>query len=148
MTIFRQRLRILATTLILFQTAALSIFVPPSCCLGAAAVSTATAACHDDAMRHCRMEKPIRPPCAMHHAQPDSQRHSDSTDGGKRPATECAMRAACGGQAAALFVALSHVGVLQDLTPLADSRSGDVLLSSPEQPILQFQSPDAPPPRA
>jgi hypothetical protein len=57
------------------------------------------------------------------------------------------MRAACGGQAAALFAALSNIGVLEDAIAFADSPSTAPLAASQALLIAQFQTPNAPPPR-
>src|SRR5437762_8878698 len=129
MRIVRARLRMLATTWVVFQAVSLSALVPPSCCLGTRA-SAAT---------------PSKPPCPMHEAQ-GAHHHSAVPDDSK-PAPECAMRAACGGQAAALFAALSNIGVLQHAIAVADSPSAAPLSPSRLQPLSQFSTPDASPPR-
>jgi hypothetical protein len=59
------------------------------------------------------------------------------------------MRAACGGgQAAALFDALSNVGVLPQ--PVEPLRAAAVRIDAPadESLFARFLPPDAPPPRA
>jgi hypothetical protein len=124
----RRRLRVLATTWVVFQALSLSALVPPSCCLGprASAVPASVA------------------PCPMHAA--DAGHHHAAAPASK-PAPECAMRAACGAQAAALFAALSNIGVLEDAIRLADSPSTAPLPTSQALLIAQFQTPDAPPPR-
>jgi hypothetical protein len=122
MRIVRRRLRAFATTWVVLQSLSLAAFIPPSCCLGNArsAQAPAPAHCHEGT--------------GMHH---ESDRSS-----------ECAMRAACGTQAAALFAALSTVGVLQDALAFADSPSAAPLPVSHPQLIQQFATPDAPPPRS
>jgi len=121
----------LAATWVVLQTASLSALAAPWCCLGSHAPAMSASA----------------PPCQMHQEQPGAHHHSAAPEQSKRD-VNCSMRAACGGQAAALFAALSHIGVLQSSVVVADSRSADVVLSPQDQLILQFSSPDAPPPRA
>ena len=65
-----------------------------------------------------------------------------------QPAPECAMRAACGGQAAALFAALSNIGLLPHAIAHFDAAVVLTLPTTHESLISQFLSPDAPPPRA
>jgi hypothetical protein len=136
MTVFRRRLRSLATTWVLFQAVALSALVPPSCCLGHTNPSTPVE----------KVAETSSPPCAMHHAQANAHQHS--VPAARKPARECAMRAACGGQAAALFAALSHTAVLRESIAFPDTPSAAAPPSSLASLILQFQPPDAPPPRA
>jgi hypothetical protein len=120
----------LAATWVVFQAASLSALAAPWCCLGSNAPAMSTSA----------------PPCQMHQEQAGHQ-HSAAPEQSKRD-VKCSMRAACGGQAAALFAALSNIGVLQGSIVVADSRSADVVLSPHDQLIPQFPSPDAPPPRS
>jgi hypothetical protein len=82
----------------------------------------------------------------MHQA--DAGPHHHSAQPQRQSAPDCAMRAACGGQAAALFAALSNVGVLEDASVVFHSVSANLPLTTHEQLIQQFQRPDAPPPRA
>ena len=121
----------IAATWVVLQTVSLSALAAPWCCLGSQAPAMSTNV----------------PPCHMHQEQPGAHHHSAAPEQSKRD-VNCSMRAACGGQAAALFASLSHIGVLQSSIVVADSRSGDVFLSHHDALILQFQSPDAPPPRA
>jgi hypothetical protein len=134
MRTLRGRLRTLATLWMVFQAVSLSALVPPSCCLGnvQAATPPERPRCHEAA--------PMQSPHgAMHHHSTAPAEHT--------PARDCAMRAACGGQAAALLAALSTVGVLPQSVAYSDSLSVDVPHSSPERLLGQFQPPDAPPPR-
>jgi hypothetical protein len=131
MRVLRRRLRVLAATWVVFQAASLSALAAPWCCLGS----------------HAPAMSPSAPPCHVHHGQAGPHQHSAAPEQSQRGGN-CAMRAACGGQAAALFAALSHIGVLQGSTVVSDSRSADVAVSPQEQLILHFHSPDAPPPRA
>jgi hypothetical protein len=105
------------------------VLATPWCCIGTHASETTAST----------------PPC--HEAHAGGHRHSAPPDESK-PAPKCAMRAACGGQAAALFAALSTIGILQDGVAVADSPSAAPLSSIHTQPIPQFHTPDAPPPRA
>lgn len=70
-----------------------------------------------------------------------------ATSAPRKTGGECAMRAACGNQAAALFTALSQTGVLRKSIVVPDPARVKIPRSSHLQPILQFESPDAPPPR-
>jgi hypothetical protein len=118
----RRHLRAFAATWVVLQSLALAAFIPPSCCLGSDSGAQAPAP------THC-------------HEHMNMQHDSAGASG-------CAMRAACGGQAAALFAALSNIGVLLDASPLADSPSAASLSISHPQLIQQFNTPDAPPPRS
>src|SRR4029453_14894962 len=126
MRALRRHLRTLAAIWVVLQTASLSALAAPWCCLGSQTPAMATSA----------------PPCHMHQEQAGPHHHSAAPEQTKRD-VNCSMRAACGGQAAALFAALSNIGVLQGSIVVADSRSADVVLSPHDQLILQFQSPDA-----
>src|SRR6185437_15831322 len=106
----RRRLRVLAAVWVLIQAASVSVLAAPWCCIGTHA-SEATAS---------------TPPC--HEAHAGVHHHSAPPDESK-PAPKCAMRAACGGQAAALFAALSNIGILQDGIAVADSPSAAPLSS-------------------
>jgi hypothetical protein len=149
MRMFRRRLRALARTWVLFQAVSFAAFVAPSCCLGqhGPTSSTSSVGCHDDPVAHCEKAEAGSPPCPMHHAGANAHQHSGAPDA-KKQGQECAMRAACGGQAAAFFAALSHVGVLHASIGIPDSFSADAAPSLHAPLIVQFHSPDAPPPRA
>jgi len=134
MRTLRGWLRTLATLWMVFQAVSLSALVPPSCCLGNGQAATT----------------PERPRC--HEAAPmpsahGAMHHQSAAPAEPAPARDCAMRAACGGQAAALLAALSTVGVLPHSVAYSDSLSVNVFHSSHERLLGQFQSPDAPPPR-
>src|SRR5512132_2029835 len=111
MAILRRRLRLLAATWVVFQAVALSAFVPPSCCLGPhhTVMSAGRVGFH-----HTAVSEPETgssgAPCAMHKGHAPAQQGSDAADA-KTSVQECAMRAACGGQTAALFAAISHMGI-------------------------------------
>ena len=130
MRVLRRRLRMIAATWVVLQTVSLSALAAPWCCLGSQAPAMSTNV----------------PPCHMHQEQAGAHQHSAAPEQSRRD-VNCSMRAACGGQAAALFASLSHIAVLQGSIVVADSRSADVVLSSHDQLTLQFPSPDAPPPR-
>lgn len=121
MGFLRRHLRAFAAAWVVLQSLSLAAFIPPSCCLGnvRSAQAPASSHCHEG--------------MGVHH---------------ESPASGCAMRAACGGQAAALLAALSNIGVLQDAVAVADSASGAPLSISRPQLIQQFHTPDAPPPRS
>ena len=146
---FLRRRRVLATVSMLFQMASLSALVPSSCCLGTSAhMNPPHVACDGD-MRHCQMAETTRPPCAMHHGGGGAValQHAASP-APRKTGGECAMRAACGNQAAAFFTSLSQTGVLCKSFVVSDPASVAFPRSLHLQLILQFESPDAPPPRA
>jgi len=126
----RQRLRVLAATWVVFQALSLSVLVAPWCCL----------------VTHASEMSASAPPCPMHGVQASAHHHSADPEH-TTAHSDCAMRAACGGQAAALFAALSNIGVLQDVIAVADSSSAAPLSFTHTQPVSQFPTPDAPPPR-
>jgi hypothetical protein len=148
MGILRRRLRSLAAAWVLFQAMALSALVPPSCCLGHrnAPASTDTVSCHGAATAHCAAPAASNPPCRMHQAQGGAHEHSGAP-AAKTPPRECAMRAACGGQAAALFAALTQIAVVHDSISVPAAPSTAAPPVACPALIPQFQSPDAPPPR-
>jgi len=126
----RQHLRGLAAGWVVCQALSLSVLVVPWCCLGTHASEMSAGAA----------------PCPMHGLQASAHHHAAAPEH-TTPRSDCAMRAACGGQAAALFVALSNIGVLQDVIGVADSSSAALLSVTHTQPLSQFPTPDAPPPR-
>jgi hypothetical protein len=66
----------------------------------------------------------------------------------KPPIHDCAIRGICGGPAAAMLTLLSAEGVLTArATVQIECPPAGEPIASPHQPIVQFESPDAPPPR-
>ena len=133
MRALRPRLRRLAAAIVVFQSVSLSALVVPWCCVGQGATSAVEA------------KEAATPHCAMHDATDRAQHHGVPRANDRR---ECGMRAACGTQAAALFQALSHVGVLTVSVDPAD-RPGNEMLTLPSAVArTAFETPEPPPPRS
>jgi hypothetical protein len=147
MALFRRQLRPFAAAWVVFQAVTLSVFVPPSCCLGPqrTGVSAGRAGLHQNAVSPPEAGS-SGAPCAMHNGHAGAPQPSAAADA-KTPAQECAMRATCGGQVAALFATISHVGIVPE-TVLPDAPAAGAPMSSRQRLILRFESPDAPPPRS
>ena len=148
MTLFRRRLRVLAAAWLLFQATSLSALVPRACCLahqGHLAVAT-DAADHEEQASASHCAEPAESATASSpHAR---QGHDRSARPAQPPRDECAISGTCGGPAAALFTVISTEGVLAtSLTVSADFPSAGAPLAPRDQPIGQFDPPDAPPPR-
>jgi hypothetical protein len=109
-------------------------------------MSPAQVACDGD-MHHCQVAETTSPPCPMHQGAGGAAALQHAASPAPRKAGECAMRAACGNQAAALFTALSQTGVLCRSIAVPDPVRVAIPRSSHPQLILQSESPDAPPPR-
>src|SRR5262245_10932965 len=146
MAAFREHLRLLAAAWILFQVTALSTLVPRACCMAHQSASAAT--CHEQAtIPHCARPAEDGIPGSMHHHH--GQMHEHSTPASSSPAHDCVLRGTCGGPAAALLALLSTHGVLTDpIASPSDSPFAVATFPSVDQLIPQFESPDAPPPRA
>jgi len=146
MTLFRRHIRFVATAWLLFQATSLSALVPRACCLAHDAAVAASVTCHEQsAVPRCH-EANDAAMCPMHAAH--GHDHSAQQTEKPRP-HQCAIRGTCGGPAAAMLTLLSTQGVLtasasvrMDVPP-----AGEPILS-PNHLLAQFQSPDAPPPRA
>ena len=146
MVLVRRHLRIFASAWILFQATSLSALVPRACCL--AHQMAAPAECHDQQQATATTTSDAMP--AMHHSHAHmSQTEEQTPTTSPEPPHDCALRGTCGGPAAALFALLSTDGVLTDsITASADFLATDSVAGSRDQLIPQFESPDAPPPRA
>jgi hypothetical protein len=145
MSLFRRRLRAFATAWILFQATSLSALVPRACCLAHQLASVPD--CHEQAARDASITDAGETPPPMQHHHGQMAQQSPRTP--EAPAHQCALRGTCGGPAAALFALLSTDGVLTDsVTPSIDLLATDSIAASRDQLIPQFESPDAPPPRA
>jgi hypothetical protein len=143
MAVFRQRLRLLSAAWILFQVTSLSTLVPRACCL---AHQARPADCHDRAPVHDDTAAQTNAAAPMHR---HGHMHQQTAPTNSTPAHECALRGTCGGPAAALLALLSTHGILTDSTAsLTDSPFTGQALPSTPQLVRQFESPDAPPPRA
>ena len=97
------------------------------------------------AASHCA--KPVETaPAASSHA---SHGHNHSARPTESPRHECAIRGMCGGPAAALFTVISTEGVLtRSVAAPVDFLQAPTPIVKRDRPILHFESPDAPPPRA
>jgi hypothetical protein len=146
MTLLRRRLRVVATAWLLFQATSLSALVPRACCLAHDAALAAPVTCHEtpDGPHHGAGEVAEMSPMHAGHGH-----HHSAEPTRKPPIHDCAIRGICGGPAAALLTLLSSEGVLTarasvriDLPPAGEP------IASPNQLIVQFESPGAPPPRA
>jgi hypothetical protein len=146
MSLFRRRLRAFAIAWIIFQATSLSALVPRACCL--AHQMTSMPDCHETAARDASITNAGETPSApMHHHH--GQMAQESPRSSQPPAHQCALRGTCGGPAAALFALLSTDGVLTAaVTSTVDFVATDSIAASRDQLIPQFESPDAPPPRA
>jgi len=149
MAAFRQRLRLLSAAWILFQVTSLSTLVPRACCMAHQSASAANqTGCHEQAaVPHCPRAAEDGTPCPMHHSH--AQMHDQSAPARSTPAHDCVLRGTCSGPAAALLALLSTHGVLADpIASPSDSPLAVATFSPADQLIPQFESPDAPPPRA
>ena len=149
MAAVRQRLRLLSAAWIVFQVTSLSTLVPRACCLAHQSASAAKpAGCHEEA----GVLQPTSPanetmPGTMHHGH--GQMHEQSAPTSSNPTHDCVLRGTCGGPTAALLALLSTHGVLTD--SIASPTDFPLVGTAPPataQLIRQFESPDAPPPRA
>jgi hypothetical protein len=156
----RRRLRLCATTWLVFQVAWLTALVPRDCC---AAHRPAEQGCHEStSATECPMRAADGRPCPMHrggaergapqsasaehHHQPIAAEHDHRTPG--RP-IDCRLTGVCDGPMAALFALLWNHGILRDATaamPNAAVRA--VVPAAGEHAIGRFEPPDPPPPRA
>jgi len=145
MVVVRRHLRIYASAWILFQATSLSALVPRACCL---THQMAVADCHDQRQATATPASDAMP--AMHHSHAHAGHTKNQTPAtAAKPAHNCALRGTCGGPAAALFTLLSTDGVLTDsLTATTDFLATGSVAAVRDQLIPQFESPDAPPPRA
>jgi hypothetical protein len=148
MSLFRRRLRAFAITWIIFQATSLSALVPRACCL--AHQMTSMPDCHEKAAPDASITGSGETPSpSMHHHHGQMAQQSPPSSPAPAPAHQCAVRGTCGGPAAALFALLSSDGVLTDsVTSTVDFLTTDSITASRDQLIPQFESPDAPPPRA
>lgn len=143
MAAFRQHLRLLSAAWIVFQVTSLSTLVPRACCM---AHQAKPADCHDQAPVQ---DSATQSASGSMHGHEHMHQQTAPAPANSAPAHDCALRGTCGGPAAALLALLSTDGVLAE--PIASP--GDSLLavatrSAADQLIPQFESPDAPPPRA
>jgi hypothetical protein len=83
----------------------------------------------------------------MHHGH--GQMHEQAAPTSSNPTHDCVLRGTCGGPTAALLALLSTHGVLTDsiASPTDFPLAGNAAPVA-AQLIRQFESPDAPPPRA
>jgi len=146
MALVRRHLRIFASAWILFQVTSLSALVPRACCL--AHQMAALADCHEPQRAIAAPASDATP--AMHHNHADmGHMQEQAPAAAPQPPHDCALRGTCGGPAAAVFALLSTDGVLTDSIPTTlDFLASDSIAASRDQLIPQFESPDAPPPRA
>jgi len=146
MTLFRRRLRIVTIAWLLFQATSLSALVPRACCLAHDAALAAASTCHEKPpVPHCPEARHDEMPCAMH----AGHGHDHSAQQTQTPVHECAIRGTCGGPTAAMLTLLSTQGVLTGSTSARiDFPPAGAPIVSRDQLILQFETPDAPPPRA
>jgi hypothetical protein len=127
MTLFRRRLRVVAIAWLLFQATSLSALVPRACCLAHEAALATAPTCHE---------------------MQTGQGHDHSAHQTQTPVHECAIRGMCGGPAAAMLTLLSTQGVLAASAGVRiDVPPAGAPIVSRDQLILQFEPPDAPPPR-
>jgi hypothetical protein len=141
----RRRLRLLSAAWILFQVTSLSTLVPRACCM---AHQAKPADCHEQASVEDDVAAQAKATAPMHHGhgQMDQQQTAPTNS---MPAHECALRGTCGGPAAALLALLSTDGILTDsIASLTDFPFTGQTLPATDQLVRQFESPDAPPPRA
>jgi hypothetical protein len=147
MTLFRRHIRFVATAWLLFQATSLSALVPRACCLAHDAAVAASVTCHEQpVVPRCHEPASDAAMCPMHaaHGHDHSGRQTE-----KPRAHECAIRGTCGGPAAAMLTLLSTQGVLTaPATMRIDVPPAGEPIVSPNHLLAQFQSPDAPPPRA
>jgi len=145
MTLVRRHLRLFATAWVLFQATSLSALVPRACCL--AHQMALLSDCHEKAAPQASISTADEAAPPMHHEH--GHMHEQPSDRAPAPAHDCALRGTCGGPSAALFTLLSTDGVLTDsLTTTVDSVPTGSIPVSRDQLLPQFESPDAPPPRA
>ena len=145
---FRQHLRLFSAAWIVFQVTSLSTLVPRACCLAHQSSAAKPAGCHEDAA----VPNPTSPadettPGTMHHGH--GQMHEQAAPSSSTPTHDCVLRGTCGGPTAALLALLSTHGVLTEsvASPTDFPLAGNAP-SAAAQLIRQFESPDAPPPRA
>jgi len=145
MTLVRRHVRLFATAWVLFQATSLSALVPRACCL--AHQMALLSDCHEKAAPEASVSTANEAAPPMHHDH--GHMHEQSSDRAPAPAHDCALRGTCDGPAAALFTLLSTDGVLTDsVIATVDFLSTGSISVSRDQLIPQFESPDAPPPRA
>ena len=160
MASLRRKLRVFATTWLVFQAVWVAALVPRDCC---AAHRPAERTCHESAAAaQCPMRAADGTPCPMHrgrkgheqdhlvqaehHHQPVAAEHHREI-----PVTpaDCRLGGVCDGPMAALFALLSHHGILPE--PTAAPPNVDIRLAAPpvhENVAGRFEPPDPPPPRA
>ena len=143
MMTIRRRLQFSVAIWLVCQAASLSAFVPRDCCEAHRTSASADQQHADDhaAAAHCPMHAADGAACPMHKSGHD--------DAGRSSGGECAIRGACNGPVAMIFVPLSSDGVLSDVfdsTP--DLHACDTASLVYEQPIARVTPPKSPPPRA
>ena len=143
MAFLRGKLRLFATTWLVFQAACLSALVPRECC---AAHRVSEKRCHESApAARCPMRAVDGTACPMHRTA-DASEHSHHAP--SAPA-DCRLTGICAGPMAALFTLLSNHGVLpESSTALPGAALRSVAIVIHDDVIGRYQPPESPPPRA
>jgi hypothetical protein len=149
MTALRQRVHLLAVTVLLLQLATLSAFVPQDCCPAHQARTVSPKPCHEEPppATYCPMRGTSGAACPMHASnQPDA--NSGHEHHSLPPTDDCSMRGTCKGPMSAMLNLLSTTGILPD-EPLVVSNDDHVLIAARVaiDPVRRFVPPDPPPPR-
>lgn len=158
MAFLRGRLRVFATSWLLFQIAWLTALVPRDCCAAHRpaecqespsahhATPPESCAAHDD---HAGAHGSHVAAAAEHHHEHGPAPSDAPPATPAAPPTDCLMGRACDGPMAALLALLSNHGIVPDavsmLPPLEARRVGAV---ADENVRGHFPSPESPPPRS
>ena len=141
MAALRGRLRVFATTWLMFQVAWLAALVPRDCCAAHRPVQLAETRCHE-----------TPPPPADHSGHGAAQPAvAASVHQAPAPAlpVECRMSGLCDGPMAALATLLSSHGIMPaSATSLPRLHANPAWVAFPQGVIGRFEPPDLPPPRA
>ena len=151
MTALRQRVRLLAVTVLLLQLATLSAFVPRNCCPAHQARTISAKPCHEDApapAEYCPMRGSSGAACPMHASGQPSEASSHEHHS-QPPTGDCSMRGTCNGPMSAMLNLLSTYGILPDQSAVA-ANDDHVLIATlaAVSPVRRFAPPEPPPPRA
>lgn len=153
MASLREKLRVFATTWLVFQVAWISALVPRDCC---AAHRPPEKTCHKSAPAvQCPMRGADGTPCPMHRQDAQPTRHHAAVTEYQHhqnpppPPNDCRLSGSCDGPMAALFALLSNHGILPEpssVLPLVNVHTAVIAVD--ENLVGHFESPDPPPPRA